>query len=396
MSARRTPLAGDAGTAVYTVAAAVALVCILASAAIIWELTAHRMAAVKPSAVRPDTDGRGAFVEAWSASVTPAVIHELAVVPGEPGEFFALNNDQIYRFDSTGTMRTKFAAPAKSSRIATDPTGAVPYLLVVSSKTKWTGAIDHTVTTDYFLHALDTRGQTVWEKRFDPAGLSALEPVAATVEGKPSIVLSAGRHIVCFDTSGRPMWDLALWHHPGTVAVADFKGDGNGQILAAQAPKRQIVRIDRHGRIAGVWGAGDGPSRLRTSHAQTTTLSAISLRQIFGPGLGVQHALTFFDGVGTAIREVELPVNATPLSYSPITAMDVDGSGGKVWVIALGDGSIRVYSPSGELLAQHEMGVRPRTYLAIPQPAGPDLLVAATNRGLTAWRPVAERIRERR
>src|SRR5947207_7236112 len=121
--------------------------------------------------------GDAAFVEEWSVTLNPPLVHEMALSPGAKGAFFALNNDVIIRFDATnGAQLAKFAAPAKSARMATDPSGAMPYLMVVSSSTKWTGAIDYVVTTDYFLHALDTAGREVWKNRFDPKDVSVLEP----------------------------------------------------------------------------------------------------------------------------------------------------------------------------------------------------------------------------
>jgi hypothetical protein len=113
---------------------------------------------------------------------------------------------------------------------------------------------------------------------------------------------------------------------------------------------------------------------------------------VFGRGPGVRQALAFFDGEGAVIREAELPADAALLTYAPIAAMDVDGSGHRNWVVALGDGTILVYSPLGERLARHIAGSRLRTLLAVPQPEGPDLLVVATHGGLTAWRPVLGRM----
>ena len=104
----------------------------------------------------------------------------------------------------------------------------------------------------------------------------------------------------------------------------------------------------------------------------------ISLRQVFGRGPGVRQALAFFDGEGAVIREVELPADAGLLTYAPIGAMDVDGSGRRNWVVGLGDGTILVYSPLGEQLARHRAGSRLKTLLAVPQPDGPDLLMTAT------------------
>jgi hypothetical protein len=389
---RRRSCARQDGAIVFVVAACVAVVCVLVAAVIIWKMAARQMLAVHVPPTAVEHDGSPAFVKAWSVPLSPPFVLEMALVPGQPGQFFALHNDQVHRIDGTGKQRETFAAPPKSSRIATDRTGAVPYLLVVSRKTKWTGAINYVVTTDHFLHALDTRGRGVWTKRFDPKELSTLEPLTARIDGRPAIVLSASKRILCVDLNGGPLWELDFWHHPDTVAVADLNGDGHGDLLAAQAPKREIVRINGRGRAAGKWGEGDGPRRLRTSYSRSTGFSAISLRQVFGRGPGVQHALTFFDAGGTTIREVELPADASPLSHAPITAMDVDGTGNKAWVVALGDGSIRVFSPFGERLAEYQMDMRPRTYLAVPQLSGADLLVTATDRGLTAWRPIAARM----
>ena len=77
----------------------------------------------------------------------------------------------------------------------------------------------------------------------------------------------------------------------------------------------------------------------------------------------------------------------------PIVPLDIDGSGRRNWAIGLGDGTILVFSPDGEELARHATGERLRTILTLPQTNGPDLLVAATHRGLSAWRPVADRMR---
>jgi hypothetical protein len=262
----------------------------------------------------------------------------------------------------------------------------------VSSSTKWTGAIDYVVTTDYFLQALDAGGREIWKKRFDPKEVSTLEPVVATLNARPVVVLSASRRILCLDAAGVELWNIPLWHHPGTVTVADLPGDAGGSLLAALAPKKEIVRIGAHGKVLGAWGDGDGPSRFRTI---TTNggVYGISLRQVFGRGQGVMHALAFFDGGGAIIREVELPPNAPQLSYAPIAAMDVDGSGRRNWVIALGDGTIMVFSPAGQQLARQTTGARHRTVIALPQNSGPDLLITATHRGLTAWRPLPGRIR---
>ena len=346
-------------------------------------------------AVVAPADADGPFVRAWSLGVSPALIHELADAPGRTGEFFALNRGKIQRFNAAGARLDEFAAPSKSSRIATDPTGAVPHLLVVSSATKWTGAIDHTVTTDYFLQALDTSGTEVWRKRFDPKEVASLEPSVVVLNSRPAIILSASRRILAFDARGSQLWSASIWHHPGSVTAAAVSPDGSNSLLAAVAPRQEIVRIDGDGEVRGPWGSGDGPSRVR---AMTTDGRpyAVSLRQVFGRGQGVRHALAFFDGSGTVLREVELPPDSHHLSYMPIGPLDTDGSGRRNWVLGLGDGTILVFSPQGEELARYATGERLRTIHALRQQNGPDLLVGATHRGLTAWRPVPGRIGRRR
>ena len=359
----------------------------------LWTLS-HAMNArvedVRTHGLPPATTGDAPFVEAWSVPLEPPLVHEMALNPGVKGQFFALNNNQILRFDADGTPLARFAAPPKSTRIATDPTGALPYLMVVSKSTKWTGAIDYVVTTDDFLQALDGDGREVWKKRFDPKEVSTLEPVIATLNSRPVVVLSASNRIVCLDAAGTELWNIPLWHHPGTVTGVDLP-DGSGLLLAAVAPKKGIVRIGGDGEVLGAWAESDGPSRFRAINTHGG-IFGISLGQIRGRGQGVLHALTFFDGGGAIIREVELPPNAPQLAYSAIAAMDVDGSGRRNWVIALGDGTIMLFSPTGEQLARQTTGARLRTVMALPQNSGPDLLVTATHRGLTAWRPVPGRI----
>jgi hypothetical protein len=84
----------------------------------------------------------------------------------------------------------------------------------------------------------------------------------------------------------------------------------------------------------------------------------------------------------------ELPSDEGLLTYAPIGAMDVDGSGRRNWVVARNDGTILVYSPLGDQLARHMACSRLRTVLAVPQPVDAQLLVTARQAGLTAWRPV--------
>lgn len=361
---------------------------------ITWKAASSKIDTVQTHGLPTATAGDAVFRQAWSTDLLPSLIYEMALAPGQPGEFFALGNDRIYRFDSSGARRDKFEAPSKSSRLTTDPSGQVPYLMVVSRQTKWTRDIPFTITTDEFLHALDSRGREVWTKRFDPNNISALEAVPTTLGHTAVILLSTGKRILCFDLEGRQLWENPLWHHPGTLTVADLDGDGIDDILAAQAPRLQIMRIDARGQTLGSWAKGDGPSRLRAAQIQRSgEVSVISLRQVFGRQTGgVQHTLAFFDSRGRELSEADLSPNASPLSYSPLAAMDVDGTGWKSWVIALGDGSIHVYSPRGQHRAQFYTGKRLLTFLVVPQHDGPDLLVTATSSGLTGWRPVPGRM----
>ena len=122
MTVRRSRLVTETGTLVFVVVVAVAICCVLLSAAIVWKMTARQMEAVKSSPVRSSPDPRHPFVESWSVRVMPALVQEFAVDPVSQENF--------------------------------------------SPTSKWTGAIDLTSTTDYFLHALDTRGQTVLAPAF--------------------------------------------------------------------------------------------------------------------------------------------------------------------------------------------------------------------------------------
>jgi hypothetical protein len=155
--------------------------------------------------------------------------------------------------------------------------------MIVSSSTKWTGAIYYVVTTDYFLHALDATGREVWKNRFDPKDVSTLEPIFATLNGTPVIVLSASRRIICFYASGVELLNIPLWHHPWTVAEADFPGLGSSELLAAVAPRRDIVRSGADGKQLGPWSKGDGPRRLKAMKTGGEGYG-VSMRQVFGGG----------------------------------------------------------------------------------------------------------------
>ena len=340
--------------------------------------------------VPPATGSDAPFVEAWSIALNPPLVHEMAAAPGRPAEFLALNGNEILRFDSKGTRVAKFVAPPKTTRIATDATGGFPYVMAVSSRTKWSGAITHTDTTDYFLHALDTGGREVWQKRFDPKEVSAPEPVITRAGGTSIVLFSAGKRLHCFDAGGKQLWDVPLWHHPGSVSATI-----TGEILAAQAPMKNIVRLDSRGSVIGQWGKGEGPRRFRIMRSRGGTYG-ISLRHIAGGSQAGRHAVAFFDGAGTLLRETDLPRDAGFLTYAPIAALDVGGSGQRNWVVALADGTIFVYSPDGEQLARHQTGSRLRTLIAVAQSSGPDLLITSTHTGLTAWRPIAGRMEPRR
>ncbi len=78
------------------------------------------------------------------------------------------------------------------------------------------------------------------------------------------------------------------------------------------------------------------PRRFRAIETRDS-IYGISLRQVFGWGLASARR-SFFDGNGGHSR------GATPdaglLTFSPIGAMDVDGSGRWNWVVALRDGTI--------------------------------------------------------
>ena len=263
------------------------------------------------------------FIQTWSVRLSPPLVHEMALTPGRPGQFLALNNDEILQFDSTGARVSKFAAPAEILEDRDRSVGGMPYVMVVSRSSKWTGAIDHTVTTDYFLHALDTGGREIWKQRFDPKDVATLEPVPAKVLGRPVVLLSASRRIFCFDLSGRRLWEMPLWHHPGTVTATDFDG---GAILAAGVLQKAIVRIGPDGRVRDAWGKSEPLRRFRAIQTHDG-LYGISSGGCSDVAPACDMCSPFLTVGGATIREVELPSDEGLLTYAPIGAMDVDGSG---------------------------------------------------------------------
>src|SRR5439155_15804467 len=135
-----------------TVIALLTLVVLVFLAFALWALVQSmnaKMNLVESYGVPAATTGDAAFVEEWSVTLNPPLVHEMALSPGAKGAFFALNNDVIIRFDATnGAQLAKFAAPAKSARMATDQSGGMPYRRVVSPGTTWTAGTVYSVPPD--------------------------------------------------------------------------------------------------------------------------------------------------------------------------------------------------------------------------------------------------------
>lgn len=354
-----------------------------------------RMDEAQNFGVASNPAGDAPFVKEWDAYSSQAI--EMALSPGRPNEFLALTiSGDIVRFDLHGAKLGSFDAPKKSERLVTDPTGRFPHLLVASRATKWTGAIDYTETTDLYLQALDQKGGEVWKVRLDPKRYATLEPLIVDLDGTgaPSILVSASKHILCYDARGNQRWSAELWHHPGTLAAADLDADGRIDLLAAPAPKKPIVRLGPRGEILSEWAPGDGPSRLRLERmGRALDVNGISVRQVFNTGTpGVHHALAFFMAGGAQMRESVLPGDVYPLSRTPVAPIDIDGSGTYQWAIVTGDGVVRIFTPQGQSLTSHPLGVRPRSMLVLPRANAADLLVVSANNGLHALRPVAAKM----
>lgn len=76
-----------------------------------WKVVGGKMETVQTHGLPTAATENAAFLQAWSTDIFSSVIYEMALASGQPGEFFALGNDRIYRFDSSGVQRDRFAAP---------------------------------------------------------------------------------------------------------------------------------------------------------------------------------------------------------------------------------------------------------------------------------------------
>ena len=363
-----------------------ALTCAVAATVLVWRAVRQPMTVAQNSVIPPPTVAGGAFVKVWSTD-KPGPVRALAPAPDG---FYALADDHIYRFDADGNPQSRFTAPSRAHRIATDARGAIPFLAVVSSLPRQVG--DVILDGDYFLHLYDAGGRERWKQRFDGNEFAGLEPLITTLDGRPVVVLSARKRILCFDIDGALIWNVALWHHPGTLASINTQQGGPGFLLAGLASRRDIVRIDGRGTVMGTWAsmiglwvAREDPSRLATAPSPSGGFAAIALRQVQESGAFVRLALTFFDGAGTVLNESELPLSTRPLGFSPIASMDAGA--GAFWVVAVGDGLVHAFSLQGRRLVTQEMGA-PFTMCAAVQRGGrTSLLVTAVRRELVAWRP---------
>src|ERR1051325_1101615 len=87
-----------------------------------WKVVRDKMETVQTHGLPPAAaTSDAAFLEAWSTDIFPPAIYEMALAPGQPGEFFALDNDRIYRIDSSGAQRSEERRVGKEYRSRWSP-----------------------------------------------------------------------------------------------------------------------------------------------------------------------------------------------------------------------------------------------------------------------------------
>ena len=299
-----------------------ALICAALATVLVWR-------AVHDPIISPPIGTDTTFVKIWSTDRPGRYeVYDLAPAPGGIGGLYVLAGDYfhryVYLFDANGSLQNRFEVSSIAHRIATGADGATPFIAIVSSRprvvriTSSSGSkqpADVEVQANNHLHLYDAGGRELWKRQL---GVGAGDPLITVLEGRPVVVLSTGERILCYGIEGTLLWDVELWHH--TLASGNVHRGGPAFLLAALAPRLDIVRIDGSGAVIGPWAAVTGPwatsenpSRLATVSMPGGGIAAVTLRGVRGPDKELRQVVTFFDGGGAALNEVELPSSATPL-----------------------------------------------------------------------------------
>jgi len=372
------------------VALAVAVVgLILAGAVLFTQISSFsgRMTAISDAAALkgvPGVSRSGMFDLAWQRDLEPSLVASMTRTPaGWPGDFAALTaGDTIHFFQRDGADLRTFKAPTNTDWIAGDPTGAMPFLAVVSREYQMSG-IDRLVRTS-FLHALDVSGRVLWTRSYasnrNQPGFNA---TLAQLAGMPVILAISGEQLLCIDLQGQ-----TLCSHPfqRSARMTIFTGIVNGQepeYVATFPVARERLGVEQNGRRLEI-PLSFSSYQLMAARALASggpTEVALS-RHYLKPAGGVGGALTFVQFPAGNSYEATFDGDALTLAIDPL---DTDGDGTSVWLSASNDGTLRVVSPGADSGATEQTGARLHGMLVLP--GSPPLVVVSTHRGVAAWRP---------
>lgn len=331
----------------------------------------------------PKASRSGMFEVAWQLDLQPRAVSSMTVTPqGWPGDLAVLPaGDTIHILRRDGTAVRTIDAPDNTEWIGGDPTGAIPFLVAVSRDYRI--GLDRLVKTS-FVHALDVSGRVLWTRTYAANRMQpGLTASLATSGGMPVILVVSGTELICLDVQGR-----ALWTRPFQRAshLNRFTGVVNGQepeYAAVSLAARERMAIEQNGRRLEIPWSGYSFRLLAAGALFPGGPTEVALSRHYnrtGGGTGV--ALTFVQLPFGTTYETATDGDAAPVAIEPF---DTDADGMAVWLSASTDGSLRVIPAAAPSELVEYTGARFQYMAMIP--GNPPVIVAATHRGLAAWRP---------
>ena len=211
-------------------------------------------------------------------------------------------------------------------------------------------------------------GAGLWQYTYPGTYLTPPEVADVDGDGNDEIMVTGhgGQGLLCLDgTTGRPRWTFGaaplscgfalatvnLGGHRSPVAVAcRLPGggavvDGHGKQIAALADTAPAIPL--------VMVAADRDARGAPGFLAAEDAGGFTLRAAFGDmalaGLAADGRVRWWRDVGTG-RPQEM--------RERMCRADLDGDGAAEWVVAMPDGTIRVYDDNGGELARQPIGER--------------------------------------
>lgn len=323
-------------------------------------------------------DAGPAFLDRVWTTDLEARLQTLAALPS--GEILALRAlDGGYRLGPHGALIEELDWPEKAYLAHVFPQEGALAVLTSSVVTRWRWSFQGYEALREDLAAWDASGRELWRFSLDPGQASRIDPFFGDFDGDGVLEIACPlkKSIAVLDGGGRRVRLLPRRAVSSRFDVGDFDQDGADELILCDALGGCTILDPLTGETSDFELGGETDELRATLDADPPAVLETGSRA----GRRILRAVTLD---GALLFEDELEFHPRGVARSSLLRADLDGDGEEAWVVAEGDGAIRLYSHDGFRRGVHYTGVRIADLIRVRRPGG-DLLVAATHRGVAAW-----------